>query len=120
MKKHILQRFRVSQPDSNENPLISMDFLAELQSRNAPYFRKDMRKLTSKVLFSTTEDSEFVKLMATESNDSIKRGYEISPESNKANISILSRSPLKISYSDRYRTQFELGKVNYTIKHEGV
>lgn len=114
------QRFGTNQPDSNESPLVSIDFPTKLEKEGNPYFQKDMKKLTDKVTFSTTEDSELANLIATDSTDSMQRGYEIYPASYGVSVGIAQRSPLKEVSSNKYTTQFELGRVKYTIRHERI
>jgi hypothetical protein len=120
MEERNYQCFRGNQRDSEEQPIVSIKLKRSLikDSKDNPYFQRDMKRLTSKVCFSGTEDSEIVEFLATDFGNPTLRMYELFPTLLENNVSIDARRPLKDVYSNTDELQFRIGKVGYTIRYK--
>jgi hypothetical protein len=108
------QCFRQERDDA-EQPVLSIKLFRE--GIDHPYFERDMKRLTSRVFFSSRDDSEIVELLAEELGTKKSRNYEIFPTNKNANVSIEPTGRIGLEYSDCYETQLRIGRTSYTIKH---
>jgi hypothetical protein len=117
MKERHYQCFKRNQRDSDEQPIVSIKLSLTEDRKDNPYFQRDMKRLTDKVSFSDTMDSEIVEFLATDFGNPNLREYELSSTFPEANVSVDAKRLLKGVYSNGDEIQFRVGRIGYTIRH---